>query len=372
MRHLGVVPLLVAVAGTLVLPGSVPAFQAQSETAAARKEISESARKGMDFLRKSQGPDGAWQRYPGITAICVLGFLRNGVTDKDPVVAKACGYLAGLAKPDGGIYTDQFGPGQRLPTYNTALAMTALHATGNAKYRDTVAKARAYLGEAQLDEGEGFSPKDMQYGGIGYGGRGDGGDLSNLQNALEALAETGEPKDSAVFKKALIFLQRCQNRNESNDQQWAGTDGGFVYRANGESSADENTKQAHSSYGTMTYGGLKSYLYCSVGKNDPRVQSAFNWIRANYDTEQNPRMGDDGLYYYFHTMSKTLSIWGTPSLTDAAGKKHVWAVDLSKSIVKRQKADGSWANTNRRWWEDRPDLATGFALISLGNCNNGL
>ena len=371
MCRLVVVPLVGVVFAAAGPPGMGAAFQEPNQTAA-RKEILESARRGMDFLRRSQGQDGAWQRYPGITAICVLGFLRNGATDKDPAVAKACDYLAGLAKPDGGIYTDQFGPGQRLPTYNTALAMTALHATGNAKYRDTVAKARAYLGEAQLDEGEGFNPKYIQYGGIGYGGRGDGGDLSNLQNALEALAETGEPKDSAVFKKALIFLQRCQNRKESNDQTWSGTDGGFVYRASGESSADENTKQAHSSYGTMTYGGLKSYLYCSVGKSDPRVQSAFNWIRANYDTERNPRMGDDGLYYYFHTMSKTLSIWGSPAVTDAAGKKHAWAVDLSKSIVKRQKADGSWANTNRRWWEDRPDLATGFALISLGNCSKGL
>ena len=46
--------------------------------------------------------------------------------------------------------------------------------------------------------------------------------VSNLQNALEALKETGYPKNAEVFKKALIYLQRVQNRKDSNDQAWAG------------------------------------------------------------------------------------------------------------------------------------------------------
>lgn len=337
-----------------------------------RSQVTASARRGMDYLRKTQGKDGAWQSYPGITAICVLGFLRNGVGEKDPAVAKACAYLASQAKPSGGIYTDQFGPAQMLPNYNTALSLTALHATGNPKYGDVVRKAQQFLATSQFDEGEGFSTRDRQYGGIGYGSREDNPDLSNLQNALEALRETGHPKNAEVFKKAILFLQRCQNRTESNDQPWAGNDGGFIYAASGESKADEYTKQPHSSYGSMTYAGLKSYLYCSVSKTDPRVQSAFNWLRANYDVEQNPRMKDDGLYYYYHTMSKTLAVWGDKTLTDTAGKKHPWAADLAGAILKRQRADGAWMNSNRRWREDQPDLATGYALISLANCLKGL
>jgi squalene-hopene/tetraprenyl-beta-curcumene cyclase len=350
----------------LTLPSAAAPPKAQ--TSPARTQLAASVRKGLDFLRKTQGRDGAWQSYPGITAICVLGFLRNGVGEKDPAVAKACAYLAAQAKPDGGIYTDQFGPAQRLPNYNTALSLTALHATRNPKYTPVIRRAQQFLAGSQYDEGEGFRPSDRQYGGIGYGSKEDNPDVSNLQNALEALHETGHPKNAEVFKKALIFLQRCQNRKESNDQSWAGNDGGFIYASSGESKADEYTKRPHSSYGSMTYAGLKSYIYCSVSKSDPRVQSAFNWLRANYDVDQNPRMGSDGLYYYYHTMSKTLAVWGDRTLTDSAGKKRPWAQDLSRAIVRRQRTDGAWANSNRRWREDQPDLATGYALLSLANC----
>ncbi len=338
--------------------------------AAARAETA--INRGLDYLRSIQERDGSWRRYPGITAVCVMGFLRNGVSGKDPVVARACDYLAGLAKPNGAIYTDQLGPAQALPNYNTALAMTALHLSGSPKYRETIRRAQQFLSASQFDEGEGFSPKDRQYGGIGYGSREDNPDVSNLQNALEALRETGYPKNAEVFKKALLFLQRCQNRKESNDQAWAGTDGGFVYASSGESKADEYTRSPHSSYGSMTYAGLKSYLYCSVDRGDARVRAARDWLRANYDAEQNPRMGNDGLYYYYHTMSKTLAVWGEKVVTDTAGKKHAWGADLVAALTKRQKPDGSWTNTNARWRENDPALVTGYALISLANAKTGL
>lgn len=348
---------------------SAPA--AKNTGSAERAALQTSVQKGIAFLRGTQKPDGSWQNYPGYTAIAVTGLLRNGVTDKDPAVAKACDYLASLAKPNGAIYTDALGPAQALPNYNTALSVLALDLTRNPKYQPIIKKAQQFLATSQFDEGEGFRPNDRQYGGIGYGSKVDNPDLSNLQNALEALRDTGYPKNAEVFKKAVIFLQRCQNRSETNDQGWAGTDGGFVYAASGESKADELTKQPHSSYGSMTYAGLKSYLYCNVTRKDPRVQAAWNWLRANYDVNQNPRIGDDGLYYYYHTMSKTLSLWGEKSFVDANGTKRVWAPDLTAAIVRQQKPDGSWVNKNPRWRENNPDLATGYVLISLANCRQG-
>lgn len=348
---------------------SAPA--AKNTSASARAAMQISVQKGIAFLRGTQKPDGSWQSYPGYTAIAVTALLRNGITDKDPAVAKACDYLAALAKPNGAIYTDALGPAQALPNYNTALSLLALDLTRNPKYQPVIKKAQAFLATSQFDEGEGFRPADRQYGGIGYGSKVDNPDLSNLQNALEALRESGYPKNAEVFKKAVTFIQRCQNRSESNDQGWAGTDGGFLYAANGESKADELTKQPHSSYGSMTYAGLKSYLYCNVTRKDPRVQAAWNWLRANYDVNQNARIGDDGLYYYYHTMSKTLALWGEKSFVDTNGAKHVWAPDLSAAIVGQQKPDGSWINKNPRWRENNPDLATGYVLISLANCREG-
>ena len=354
-------------------PRKAPAARpAPSKTAPVAREIDAAVRKGLAHLRRTQGKDGSWQNYPGITAVAVLAFLRHGVNDRDPAVARACAYLSGLAKENGSIYTDQFGPAQRLPNYNTALALSALHATGNPRYASLVKKAQQFLAGSQFDEGEGFTRKDSQYGGIGYGSREDNPDVSNLQNSLEALKDSGYPANAEVFSKAILFLQRCQNRKDSNDQAWAGTDGGFVYASSGESKADEYTKRPHSSYGSMTYAGLKSYIYCSVSKSDPRVQSAWNWLRANYDVEQNPRMGTDGLYYYYHTMAKTLGVWGQKAFTDSSGKKHPWGSDLARALIRRQRADGSWVNQNPRWWENRPELATGYALLALAYCRKGV
>ena len=68
----------------------------------------------------------------------------------------------------------------------------------------------------QADEGEGYSSDHPYYGGIGYGGD-ERPDLSNLQMALEALSASGLEEGHAAYARAIAFLERCQNRSESND-----------------------------------------------------------------------------------------------------------------------------------------------------------
>lgn len=326
------------------------------------------AARGVNFLRRTQQADGAWRDYPGITAVCLLSLIRSGVKPEDPVVQRGARYLAGLARPDGAIYSEKFGPAQALPNYNTALAISALQAVDRKKYASIVRAGRNFLVRSQYDEGEGVTRSNSKYGGIGYGSREDNPDLSNLQNALEALRDAGHPRNDAVFRKAILFIQRCQNRESSNDQPWAGTDGGFIYSAQGESKADEKTGGRQTSYGSMTYAGLKSYLYCGVTRADPRAQAAWRWIRGHWDVNSNPLMGDDGLYYHYQTMAKTLAVWGEPVVTDLAGRRHRWKSELGAAVAGRQQADGSWKNRNPRWWEDRAELATGFALLALASC----
>src|SRR5688572_18777929 len=93
------VTMLGLAAGCLALPAM--GGPAKAPAASVKGSIAASARKGMDYLRKTQGSDGAWQSYPGITAISVMGFIRSGVGAKDPAVARALAYLASEAKPDG-------------------------------------------------------------------------------------------------------------------------------------------------------------------------------------------------------------------------------------------------------------------------------
>ena len=122
----------------------------------------------------------------------------------------------------------------------------------------------------------------------------------------------------------------------------------------------------------MTYAGIKSMIYCGVGKDDPRIKKALEWIEKNYTVDANPGMPKDlahrGLYYYYHTMAKTLDVMGMDEFTDAAGKKHDWRADLVAALAKRQKTDGSWINETDRWMEGDPNLVTGYCLMTLGHC----
>ena len=41
-------------------------------------------------------------------------------------------------------------------------------------------------------------------------------------------------------------------------------------------------------------------------------------------------------------------------------------------LINLQKADGSWANENGRWWEKDPVLVTAYSLIALDMICNKL
>ncbi len=65
-------------------------------------------------------------------------------------------------------------------------------------------------------------------------GSGSRPDLSNTQMALDALHDAGVRPNDPAFAAALKFVSRCQNFSETNNQPWAGDDGGFIYTpANG-------------------------------------------------------------------------------------------------------------------------------------------
>src|SRR5262249_40056738 len=109
-------------------------------------------------------------------------------------------------------------------------------------------------------------------------------DLSNTQFFLDALVAAGVSKDDPALKKALVFVGRCQNlKGEHNDQPWAGkvNDGTFIYTAasGGVTKVVDQPLPDGSrpGYGSMTYAGIKSMIYCGVSKDDPRIQKAYEW-----------------------------------------------------------------------------------------------
>lgn len=110
---------------------------------------------------------------------------------------------------------------------------------------------------------------------------------------------------------------------------------------------------------------MLSYIYADLQRDDPRVRAAFDWLRNNYTLDENPGMGPQGLYYYLHLMTKALTIYGVDQLPAASGKSVDWRKDVAMKLINLQKADGSWANDNGRWWEHDPALVTSYSLMSL-------
>src|SRR5690606_37442612 len=212
------------------------------------------ADRGIEFLKSQQKPDGGWhgeKEPPAFTALVLRAIVEDPrYSVQTDFIDKGYKRLLEHQVEDGGIYADT------LATYQTAIAISSLAAAETPEFKQQIDKAVAYLKSLQWGVREFEGPKgekivDVQhpwYGGWGYGGhsRGSGRpDLSNTPMAIEALADAGVPQDDPAYKAALQFVSRLQNRSETNDQPWAGNDGGFIYSPSddgrGESFAGEYT-----------------------------------------------------------------------------------------------------------------------------------
>jgi squalene-hopene/tetraprenyl-beta-curcumene cyclase len=356
-----------------------------------RQAVDQSVARGIAYLQRQQGPEGAWLQHPAVTALAATALLQAPGGPGSAVAAsaaKALDFVKGFAKPDGSIWAE--GEGQ-YPNYSTAISLIALAAADRPGDRETMRKARQFLlgptsQFAQVPE------SDPAFGGIGYGKSGRP-DLSNTQWALEALYVsrhldrepfTDDParpaKAELAWGRALTFLTRCQNLAETNASGWVTSDpenrGGFIYFPGSndpelppESKAGEVDlagAKALRSYGSMTYAGLKSMIYARVSRDDPRVKAALDWICRHYTFAENPGIGAQGHFYYLHTCAKALHATGEELLTDAGGTPHRWRDDLARQLVALQKPDGSWVNDGSgRWMESIPELTTCYAVLAL-------
>jgi squalene-hopene/tetraprenyl-beta-curcumene cyclase len=333
--------------------------------------------KTVAYYRKTQAADGSWgaKVSPGITGIVLTGLLKCGKVKKDdPMVDKALGFIENLVSDDGHLA----GKGARtgLLNYVTCVNVMALVEAGRPKHKAIIDRASKFLTKLQWDEGEEKTKDSDFFGGAGYDSK-SRPDLSNTQMFLDALVAAGVSKDDPAFKKALFFVSRCQNLDsEHNTLPWAKkiNDGSFIYTpALGADTKVADKKELGDrglpGYGSMTYAGVKSMIYCGVEKSDPRMKKAMQWLAKHYSVDVNPGMPKAreswGLYYYYHTMAKCLDALGEDTVTDAKGVKHDWRADLTAALARRQRPDGSFTNSAKNWMEAEPSLVGGYALLTL-------
>jgi len=352
-----------------------------------KQEAAMAIRRGVAFLEKLQAENGAIgdPEQPAITALSVLAILGDPGRDPGelPVSArKAYDFIASTAQPDGGLYV------KGLANYNSSICLTALMAHPEGDLRPLARRARAFITGLQQDNEEKGEADHSHDGGIGYGGSSPLSDLSNTHFALEALyyaqaldAEQppGPDEPTLNYEAAIAFVSRCQNLKAHNPSPWVSEDpankGGFIYEP-GVSKAGEQDigdgKQALRSTGSISYAGLLSLIYANLSPEDERVQAVLEWLQNNFSATENPGLGGQGLYYYYHSMAKALTTLNLGTLRAQDGTAIDWRQSIGNQILNTQQPDGSWINPTARWRESDALYATALATLTLIHIHNSL
>ena len=362
----------------------VPLGQAGFAQNTGANEIRKAIERGAQFLYKNQNPAGWWSssELPALTALALVALEMADVAKLDAKYGserrRALDFIVGSAKPNGSIHRGL------LVNYNTSCSLMALSLADEPRFRPLIVKARAYIAASQIDLGEKGEWDNPHDGGVGYNSKYDHSDMNNTLMAVEAMRmselslrrpdQPDQKLEADLDWKALEhFLASCQNlpgRSDNPNLSHAAEDrGGFIYHP-GESKAgeivDEQTRRvALRSYGSISYAGMMSFAYARVGRDDERVKAVINWLGRNYTLEENPGMGSEGVYYYYHLMAKALRAQGVKQLDGPGGKTIDWRRELAAKLISLQKEDGSWQNPTKRWMEGDPNLTTAYVLMAL-------
>lgn len=344
-----------------------------SLVAAPRPALDVAIEKGVRFLLSKQAEAGHWSdpQMPALTALPVWALTACGgerlEEGERKAIAEAIGkgvaFVLNTQRPDGGFYVPKPGRGgSGLGNYNTSVCLSALFESKLAP-TEPLLKAREYIASSQL------TGDDTMAGGFGYDkvSRRRYADLSNTSYALDAMRRTEGLEEFRTtgkrvdvdWNKALGFVENLMKK-EGPDA------GGAAYNERtpqGGTSTNAQGRVQLRAYGSMTYAAVLSMCHAKLDRTDPRVKQSLGYCEKNWSVDENPGMGNQGLYYFYDIMARALQASGVESVGG-----HDWKRELSEKLISLQKPDGSWFNDNNRFWEADPVLCTSFALLVLDIC----
>ena len=368
MKKIGFLAAAVALAVGLARGEGV---DERSSAISTQTAITTAIERGAAYLLSQQAADGHWSdaQMPALTALPVWALCGSGDGrtafghTTQTTISKGVAFVLSTQREDGGFYVPKPGRGgSGLGNYNTSVCLSSLFVSGQAP-TPALLKARAYIASSQL------TGDDTLAGGFGYdkASRRRYADLSNTAYALDALHRTAALEELRTdgrkvdvdWDKALAFVEHLM-KTEGPDAGGAAYNdrtpqGGTVTNASGQVSLR--------AYGSMTYAAVLSMCHANLDRGDPRVKQALAYCERHWSVDENPGMGNQGLYYFYDIMARALAASG---VAEVGG--HDWRAELAAKLLSLQRADGSWANANNRFWEADPVLCTSFALLVLELC----
>ena len=158
--------LLATTTAAVAATQSPPLTKKTLPTVASAATADAAIQQGVAWLAAKQTEDGAFSnpQFPGLSGLALWAVAASGDAAYSNIVRKGSDYILSKVQPDGGIYTPIPGrKGGGLGTYNTAICLTALAATGRDDITEVVLNARTYLAGSQ-------HLGDDVFKGIGHGG----------------------------------------------------------------------------------------------------------------------------------------------------------------------------------------------------------
>lgn len=333
--------------------------------------------RGLDWLAARQKENGSWSEgdYPAITALALWAFARGEHPRKEAVVKKAVAFILSCRQPDGGIYRQIEGrKGGGLSNYNTAICMTVLHELRDPALTPAILAARRFVAKSQ------YFGDDHFYGGMGYDAPTKRAytDMLNTYYSVEAMRFTQDLEDLRPSGEQRVDLNweavaRYASTNQNREEAGPADAGGFIYNPvdpKAGAVTNESGKVVFHSYGSITYAGILTLLYANVGPEDARVRSALDWAQKHWSLEENPGMGQMGLFFFYNILAKSLSATGRDRIVRAGKEPVDWRLGVAEKLIALQKHEpdtghGYWVNDLNKYMESDPVLVTSYALVAL-------
>lgn len=327
--------------GLVALLAAVGPLAALESTEQLTPAAATAVKRAVDWLGKTQSPDGSWKggrgNTTGVVAAAAIALMSQGhlpgVGEYGPQTAKAIQFLMRNAQQDGLIYRQEMGP---FPMYHHALATLALaEAWGQSsdpKLREALRKAVDLICSAQNRQG-----------GWRYQPQPQDADLSATVMqlmALRAARDAGLEVPGEVIDQGIGYVKNCQN------PKGKGKDGGFAYQPGGESGF------ARAGAGVTSLQVAGDYRASEVTEGIEYILTFKPLGEKKYEQQE---------FYHYGLYYCTMGLYQAQSL-GATGRRWwgQWYPAVMKDLVARQEPDGRWKSNM-----DVYDTAMGVLILTI-------